>query len=228
MIVIVVRNAWYSDERQIKDYYIDIRKLYNRLENKDIYRVNLNGNFGTSNKNYLMDLYSKGYSVIPSIDNLNDLDKLPVSNKYLLKPKESYCGVGIVEVSKNELNSKVNDEYIIQPVMSFIAEIQFYFIGTQFQYALEFKPSKVPVCPEPIEYMCNSNELELARSFANLNNQLIGVQRVDFIKLEGGELLLSEIEDTTPRLDLKVVSKNIRKQFLYNYKNMVYNYAKNK
>ena len=94
------------------------------------------------------------------------------------------------------------------------------------QYALEFKPSKVPVYPGAIKYNYNEKEKQIAQKFANLNKQLVGIQRVDFIKLYNNELKLLEIEDAAPYLDLDELELEERTKFLSNYKNMVYGYYK--
>lgn len=108
--------------------------------------------------------------------------------------------------------------------MKFISEVQFYFIGTKFEYALEFKPTKIPIYPDAVPYIYSQEELEIAMSFAKLNKGLNGIQRIDFIKLEDGKLLLLEIEDSSPYLDLDGVSMETRNKFLEDYKDMVYEY----
>ena len=60
----------------------------------------------------------------------------------------------------------------------------------------------MPVYPDAIKYNYNEKEKQIAQKFANLNKQLIGIQRVDFIKLYNNELKLLEIEDAAPYLDL--------------------------
>lgn len=112
--------------------------------------------------------------------------------------------------------------------MKFKSEVQFYYIKDKFEYALEFVPSKVPVYPNAIRYEYNSNELEMANKFALLNEEYYGIQRIDFIKLEDDTLLLTEIEDISPYLDLDQVDKETRKKFITDYKIMVYEYMKNK
>ena len=61
---------------------------------------------------------------------------------------------------------------------------------------------------------------------AGLNGEYYGIQRIDFIKLEDGTLLLTEIEDTAPYLDLLNLDKDVREKFIYDYKEMVYEYCK--
>lgn len=67
----------------------------------------------------------------------------------------------------------------------------------------------------------------MANSFVSLNGEYYGIQRIDFIKLEDDTLLLTEIEDISPYLDLDQVDKETRKKFIIDYKSMVYEYVEN-
>lgn len=173
-------------------------------------------------------MFEKGYPVIPTVDKLSDINKLGDCEKYLLKLKDSHDGIGQIVVDKQSLISKFNCNYIIQPFMHFESEVQFYYIKDKFEYALEFKPSKVPVYPDPIIYEYDSRELIIANEFMKLNENYYGIQRIDFIKLSDGTLLLTEIEDIAPYLDLDCVDEKTRNRFIKDYKNMVYEYIKNR
>ena len=221
--IIIRRNTWKEDGK-IQEYQKEVEKVTQRLKYINKLKVNFNGRFDAKGKEYLVELYKKGYSVIPTIQDKKDVEKLPECEKYLLKPLDSYDGIGQLKVTKQELNKIINKKYIIQPIMEFQSEVQFYFINYEFQYALEFIPSKIPVYPDPVEYKYNEEELKLAKSFANLNDKLIGVQRIDFIKTKENKLLLLEIEDAAPYLDLDMLKEEKRKQFITNYKKMIYNF----
>jgi len=223
--VFIRRNTWFSDASKISEYSSKCTNTVKRILDKDLSRINFNGTFDAKGKKYLLDLYNLGYPTIPTINNSGEINKLPLSDKYLLKPLKSYDGIGQIRLSKEEINEKFTNEYIIQPIMSFISEVQFYFIGSDFQYALEFRPSKIPTYPDAIPYIFTEEELKIATSFAKLNGKFYGIQRIDFIKLNSGEILLLEIEDTAPYLDLDCVSLETREQFLKNYKDMIYNYV---
>lgn len=108
--------------------------------------------------------------------------------------------------------------------MKFKSEVQFYFIKDKFEYALEFVPSKVPHYPDAILYKPSENEMNLACEFSKLNGDYYGIQRINFIKLNDGSLLLTEIEDIAPYLDLDCVDEKTKNQFILDYKNMVYEY----
>lgn len=220
------RNTWSSNATiETASEKNEFRK---RIIKKNLPRINFDGKYDGSDKEYLVNLFKKGYAVIPSIDSLKDLKLLNNPNKYMLKLKESYDGIGQLVVDKEELKQKFNKSYIIQPFMKFKSEVQFYYIKDKFEYALEFIPSKVPVYPDAIKYEYNYKELEIANKFAAMNGDYYGIQRIDFIKLEDNTLLLTEIEDIAPYLDLDQVDMETRKKFITDYKNMVYEYMANK
>lgn len=222
--IFLKRNTWSSNAtiENVREKY-EFRK---RIIKKNLPRINFDGKYDGSNKEYLVDLFKKGYAVIPSIDSLKDLKLLYNPNKYMLKLKDSYDGIGQLVVDKDELKQKFNNSYIIQPFMEFKSEVQFYYIKDKFEYALEFIPSKVPVYPDAIKYEYSDKELEMANKFALMNGEYYGIQRIDFIKLEDNNLLLTEIEDISPYLDLDQVDEKTRRKFIIDYKNMVYEYMK--
>lgn len=224
--IFLKRNTWSSSAtiENVSEKYA----FRERIIKKNLPRINFDGKYDGNDKSYLVKLFKNGYEVIPTIDNLDDLKLLDNPNKYMLKLKESYDGIGQLVLKKEELELKFNNSYIIQPFMKFKSEVQFYYIKDKFEYALEFVPSKVPVYPNAIRYEYNSNELEMANKFALLNGEYYGIQRIDFIKLEDDTLLLTEIEDISPYLDLDQVDKETRKKFITDYKIMVYEYMKNK
>lgn len=224
--IFLKRNTWNSNAtiENVSEKY----SFTERIIKKDLPRINFDGKYDGSDKSYLVKLFKNGYETIPTIDNLDDLKLLKNTSKYMMKRKESYDGIGQLVLEKEELKSKFNNSYIIQPFMKFKSEVQFYYIKDKLEYVLEFIPSKVPVYPKAIKYEYNSDELELANKFACLNAEYYGIQRIDFIKLEDDTLLLTEIEDISPYLDLNQVDKKTKEKFIIDYKNMVYEYMQNK
>ena len=221
--VFIRRSLWNSNP-QLEDMDTNY-SFIERIKKKNVFRVNFDGKFDGNGKSYLVDLFKKGYKVIPSVDKLENLDLLGEYDKYLLKLKDSYDGIGQKIVKKGELIDEFDDEYIIQPLMKFKSEVQFYYIKEKLEYALEFIPSKVPVYPDPVIYSYTKEEKSLADSFASLNGDYFGIQRIDFIKLSDGKLLLTEIEDIDPYLDLDCVSEEVKQGFIKDYKEMVYEYV---
>ena len=223
--VFLLRNTWDTDAN-----IETIKEKSNfrlRIINKNLPRINFDGKYDGKSKEYLVRLYKNGYPVIPTVDNIEDLQILDKCNKILLKLKDSYDGIGQMVVDKQQLEKNFTDSYVIQPYMEFQSEVQFYYIKDKFEYALEFIPSKVPIYPDAIKYEPNENEMKLADEFSKLNENYYGIQRIDFIKLKDGTLLLTEIEDIAPYLDLDCVEEKIKNTFILDYKNMVYEYMKN-
>ncbi len=220
--IFLLRNTWDTDAtEEIIKKRSDFRK---RVINKNLPRINFDGKYDGTDKEYLVKLYKSGYPVIPTINKLKDLELFKEYNKFMLKLKNSYDGIGQIIVDRQELEKKFNDSYIIQPYMKFQSEVQFYYIKDKFEYALEFSPSKVPIYPEAKQYLPNKIELELSNKFSSLNGDYYGIQRIDFIKLFDGTLLLTEIEDIAPYLDLDCVDQVLKDKFINDYKNMVYEY----
>ncbi len=225
--VFLQRNTWSSNATLEKVQ--ETKDFSKRIISKNLKRINFDGKFDGKDKTYLVDLFKQGYPVIPTIDNLSELHHIGISDKYLLKLKDSYDGVGQIIVTKEELKDKFTDSYVLQPFETFTSEIQFYYINNKFEYALEFLHGKLPIYPDAKIYHYNSQELELANSFARLNGDYYGIQRIDFLKMTDGSLLLTEIEDVAPYLDLDCVPATTRNKFIDDYKNMVYEYIeKNK
>lgn len=224
--VFLMRNSWNSNAtiENIKEENSTLK----RIRRKNLPRINFDGKYDGKDKSYLVELFKEGYEVIPTIDNLKDIELLRDSEKYMLKLKNTYDGIGQIMVNKEELKNKFNESYIIQPFINFKSEVQFYYIKDKLEYVLEFTPSKVPVYPDATQYIYNDRELELANKFARLNKDYYGIQRIDFLKLENGDLLLTEIEDIAPYLDLDCVDEEIKINFIQDYKEMVYDYMKNR
>lgn len=223
--VFLLRNTWDTDAN-----IETIKEKSNfrlRIINKNLPRINFDGKYDGKSKEYLVRLYKNGYPVIPTVDNIEDLQILDKCDKFLLKLKDSYDGIGQMVVDKQQLEKNFTDSYVIQPYMEFLSEVQFYYIKDKFEYALEFIPSKVPIYPDAIKYEPNEKEMKLADEFSKLNENYYGIQRIDFIKLKDGTLLLTEIEDIAPYLDLDCVEEKIKNKFILDYKNMVYEYMKN-
>lgn len=225
--VIIRRNTWVEDKKDTYNYKIKDEILKERLIKKNIKTVNLEG-LDDKGKGYLCELFKKGNKVIPTIDNLDELDKLPYSKEYVLKDSNSFgSGLGQRVVRAEDLQRKFKKGDLIQPKLNFISEVEFYFVGDQLMYIYEFTPSKYPNYPTPKLIDVTEEEKELAYEFARISNLKVGFQRIDFLRLEDEELILLEIEDNSPHMNLEELSSTFRKNVLDEYKKNIYQYIKN-
>lgn len=226
--VIIRRNTWVEEADEILKYQYFNDKLKSRLVNKNIKTVNLIGLDGLG-KQYLVDLYKNKERVIPSYDNVMDALKENLSNEYILKEINSFgSGLGQRVVSKEDLMTQFKIGDLIQPKINFKSEVQCYFVGDKLMYSFEFIPSKYPDYPTPKKIELTSNEKILAQHFANYSNLKVGFQRIDFLRKDNNELILLEIEDNSPYMDLEELDSQTRCNVINEYKRLVYKFIERK
>ena len=87
--VFLKRNCWGVDE---KDFVLgkDTDGFKTRLINKNLPRINCDGKFDGSGKNYLCKFYKLKEQVVPSVATAKEIDKLPKTKTYLLKPHNGW------------------------------------------------------------------------------------------------------------------------------------------
>lgn len=224
--IFIKRYSWIED---IDEFTVGANEsdYETRILEKNLPRINFDGRFDNQGKSYLAQLYSQGYSVVPTISNIVDFDRIENYQNYLIKPINGYASYGIIEVPKCDVKSIWNSNYVIQPKINFDSEVQFYFVGNKYQFSQIFIPKKLLSHENAIFYNPSSEEIELATLFAKLNgNSFNGVQRIDFLKLEN-KLLLSELEDDSPYMAIEALSNNDREKFINCFKEMTYSYYKN-
>ncbi|QWU17273.1 hypothetical protein SAMN04487895_104357 [Paenibacillus sophorae] len=214
--LIVIRNA--GPVANFKDEYLSFRervaanpyKTYNSFDGKG----DMNG------KDYLLQLTKEGYPVIPTIDDVKWIEKLPDAEAYISKPKDGADSIGLERVPSNELTSKLSAgedrNILIQPFIDFEYEVSFYFIDHEFQYAL-YAPDKQKRWMLS-EYVPTAEDWKFANRFIEWNNLAWGIQRVDACRTKQGELLLVELEDLNPYLSLLELQPDIRQMFIENLK----------
>lgn len=187
----------------------------NRIVSNDLKTYNsFTGKGDMNGKQYLIDLTNADFPVIPTVDTLDDLHKLPNVETYIIKPKDGADSVGFEFVSKNQLNVKVdsNKSMLIQPFVDFEYEVSFYFIDKVFQYAL-YAPNKDKRW-ELKAYVPTEEDLAFAQSFVDWNDLDWGIERVDACRTKKGNLLLVEHEDLNPYLSLELLTPEIRDNFV--------------
>ncbi len=225
--IFIKRYSWIED---IEEFSVGASEsdYETRILQKDLPRINFDGKFDNGGKHYLSKLYKKGYKTVPTISKIEDLNNLPDSERYLIKPVNGWAGFGIIECSKDEIPSLWNKNYVIQPKIDFDCELQFYFIGNKFEFAQMFKPKKINTHENATFYHPTIEEIEIAKTFATLNGpKFNGVQRVDFLK-SGDKIYLSELEDDAPYMAIEALPDDKKEVFINDFKAMTYSYYKRK
>ena len=205
---VIIRNIWPTHE--YADQWVEISQ---KIRDSGLPTYNsLAGNGDTKGKDYLLKLYKSGYPVIPSVDNLKDVELLGHQEFYWIKPKDSCDGWGSGKYSKNELGNKVLTDYIIQPYVSFVSEPSFFFIDSNFSHAITM-PNRL--IGERIQvYKPTDEDIVFAQRFVDWNKLPHGIQRIDAVRTNTGELLLTEVEDLCPYLYVDDLDADTRKKFL--------------
>ncbi len=224
--IFIKRYSWIED---INEFAVGANEsdYETRILEKNLPRINFDGKFDNQGKHYLSHLYNLGYSVVPTISDIKDYDLIKGYDKYLIKPVNGYASYGIMEADKNSIFEYWNDNYVIQPKLNFQSEVQFYFIGSKYEFSQVFTPKKLLSHENAVFYNPTEEEIKLAENFAKLNGDSFnGVQRIDFLKVNN-QLLLSELEDDSPYMAIEALSLNDRKRFIDDFKNMVYTYYNN-
>ena len=165
-------------------------------------------------KEYLLDLTKEKYPVIPTIDRVEDIDLLPDTDKYVIKPKDGSDSIGLEFLEKEELLNRniIDGTMLIQPAIDFKYEVSFYFINDKLEYAL-YAPNKEQRWKlEKYDY--NSEDMDFAQKFIRWNGIKNGIQRVDACRTQDGRLLLVELEDLNPYLSILELDEETRERFI--------------
>lgn len=193
---------------------------------RDVYdsfvkRVNLNeiktfneftGKADMCGKQYLLDLTLEKYPVIPTIDSAENLELLPNSKEYVIKPKDGADSIGLEFLTKDELLKRELADTLIQPAIDFEYEVSFYFINDKLEYAL-YAPNKDKRW-ELQKYDFSYEDRDFAEKFINWNDIDYGIQRVDACRTREGDLLLVELEDLNPYLSILELDSQTRDNFI--------------
>ncbi|WP_340153224.1 hypothetical protein [uncultured Marivirga sp.] len=195
-------------------YYQDyFNEFVEAVKEKGIPTFNsFDGKADMKGKQYLLDLFSLDFPVIPTVDKIADLNLLPPSPQYIIKLKNGADSIGMEKVTQEELSKADLNSKLIQPFINFEYEVSFYFINNEFQYAL-YAPDKSKRWELKV-YEPSNGDLEFAQSFIDWNNMERGIQRVDACKVRDGRLLLVELEDLNPFLSLDLLSEKTKSGFI--------------
>ncbi|MER5449931.1 hypothetical protein ABT065_30560 [Streptomyces sp. NPDC002764] len=172
----------------------------------------LSGRADMVGKQYLLDLTAAGYPVIPTIDRLEDLGRLPDADQFAVKPKAGADSIGLGFVPQERLATLDYGDILVQPRIDFRYEVSFYYVDDVFQYALHAPDIERRWVLEP--YRPTEADLDFARRFIDWNTIDHGIQRVDACRTQEGDLLLVELEDLNPYLSLDHLDDPTRDGFV--------------
>ncbi|MEV0741879.1 hypothetical protein AB0I51_39430 [Streptomyces sp. NPDC050549] len=172
----------------------------------------LSGRADMAGKQYLLDLTAAGFPVIPTVDRIEDLDRLPRTDRYVVKPKLGADSIGLRIVPADRLPALADGSVLVQPCVDFSYEVSFYFVDHDFQYALYAPDTGQRWRLET--YEPTSADLEFAQRFIDWNGIDHGIQRVDACRAPDGGLLLVELEDLNPYLSLEALDDTRRDAFV--------------
>lgn len=194
---ILIRNVWPVIHHSLDEW----KRIKSIIEFKKIRTYNpLSGKGDNLGKHYLLDLHKHNFPVIPSIDDVTNVNELGENKFYWIKPVQGCDGYGAKKVTKSVLQKLAPKDYIIQPYMEFTSEPSFFFIDNIFLYAIStthrLKENDIKL------YQPTDEELAFAEKFVQWNNIPYGIQRIDAIKTKSGKLLLTEVEDIAEYLYL--------------------------
>lgn len=225
--LIIIKNAWDLNEKTYKNYLTQLDKIVTKLKEsncKFVSSLDGNMNFERYGKKYLVDLYKAGYNVVPTIDDINDFNKLPDAEEYIKKPYVAYDGFDMEIIVKNRVKmTKLNKE-VLQPKLDFISEVQLYFVNNEYQYALEYVPSKWPDYPTPHKFNPSEKFIKQATEIIDLNGASCSFNRVDFLRQNEEDMIILEFADSNPNLSLPMLDNETLVRFLKNFKQAVYKY----
>lgn len=208
--LIVFRNT--GGVSEFKDIY---NSFVDRVKTNNLKTFNeFTGKADMCGKQYLLDLTKEKYPVIPTIDNINNIDLLPGVDRYVIKPKDGADSIGLEFLTRNELmkRSLIDGNTLIQPAIDFKYEVSFYFINDKLEYAL-YAPNKDKRW-ELEKYNFTDEDIEFSQKFIKWNGIKNGIQRVDACRTQDGDLLLVELEDLNPYLSVLELDKETRNNFI--------------
>ena len=172
----------------------------------------LSGRADMVGKQYLVDLTSAGYPVIPTVDKMDAFSRLPQASEYVIKPKFGSDSIGLRVVDRAGVAGAHVGDDLIQPHVELARELSFYAIDDEVRYVLATaEPSRRW---QLVRHEPTAEELAFATQFLRWNGMTHGIQRVDGCRTTDGQLLLMELEDLNPYLSLDVLGPDERERFV--------------
>jgi hypothetical protein len=203
----MIRNAWPG--REFKAEFEAIERLA-KEHRVGLYNPIVPGRRGpVENKAYLVDLFEQGRAVIPTYATLDAMAEagFAAEQEILAKPVDGCSSAGIVECS---LGAAPHGAFIYQPRVAFSRELSFYFVDGDFAWAMRSAGPRMADRWDLAPHAASDAHIEWAAEFVRWNGLPYGIERVDAAEMPGGELLLMEVEDSTPFLSLAQLEASTR------------------
>lgn len=209
--LIIFRNTG-----SVMNYETYFNEFVNNVKNKKILTFNsFDGKGDQKGKEYLVELTKNNFPVIPTVENINDLNWLGNAGNYMIKMKNGADSIGQEIVSPEDIHTLDLNGKVIQPFINFKYEISFIYLNKVFQYAV-YAPQKNRRW-KLTEYTPKERERKFADQFIQWNNLTRGITRIDACCLQDNSLLLVELEDLNPYLSLEVLPVCPRELFIKNW-----------
>ena len=206
--LIVFRNT--GPVGTYQDYFNQFKTI---VKEKNVLTFNsFDGKADQLGKQYLLDLYEKGFPVIPTVDSFAGLSKFPAADQYIVKLLNGADSIGMELLNHKELFLKNPQGKLIQPFIDFQYEVSFYYLNNVFQYAL-YAPDKEKRWELEV-YEASPADLAFSEQFIQWNNMKRGITRVDACRQQDGSLLLVELEDLNPFLSIGLLNEEQRGAFM--------------
>ncbi|CAD5903003.1 hypothetical protein [Carnobacterium maltaromaticum] len=227
--LILRRNVWVETESEVEDYRVKLDGLINKIKQLRINSINLEELTNTK-KDALVQLSKINENWIIPTRYLDDIDSLGDYKKFVVKEIDSAgSAFGQYFASKEEIKGlKLNsNKYIVQPKISFCSEVQFYYVGQELMYVLEYSPSKFPDYPKPRQIYVTYKEKFIADFYAVGSGFEYGFLRIDFLRTVDGSIKLMEMEATSPHMCFKDIPIFEKQRVIEKYISNVYAFVRN-
>lgn len=183
------------------------------VEQNETFTFNsFDGKADVKGKQYLLDLTSAGYPVIPTIEKREDIHRLGHAETYIVKLKNGADSIGMERVERRAADRLNLHNRILQPYIDFEYEVSFYYINHEFIYAM-YAPDKRQRW-QMVEFHPEPSDIAFADQFVKWNKMTRGITRIDTCRMPDQSLLLMELEDLNPYLSIQLLPEKKQSQFI--------------
>lgn len=208
---LIIRNNWpaFGEEEafwaKLHTVYQGLKELGVRCYNSLLAKGDMQG------KVYLNALMNEGFPVIPTVYEMDQLERLGECSRFVRKPCFGGDSWGLEILDAAEIKQKDFSGFVVQPFIEIAQEVHYVFIDNKFVYAFGAKSRREEPMPNDIQlYAPSEEEVEFARQFVLWNNLQHGLQRVDVVTTVEGQKSLNELEDHCPYLWLLKMPSDIQ------------------